>query len=365
MMQPEERGAMKSNKLRAFLCIYIVIAALLASFVYGVVMEANGDNVEHLHTSWLIWQGKMPYRDFFQHHNPLMWYIFAPLVAALINHYEIFAVFNIISVFGLLLTLYFQAKIMQLNGGKLGTSLSMVAVGISSFTLLSSCDYRPDTFMFIFFYMGLYFLLRYVLTPKIQLLVVSFFAFFIAFMLTQKVVLNFIVPAGAVLYWLYSGKIKKADLLAALLLPFFGLLLFCSYLYVNGALGVYFQANFVFNTYIPEIFEETRLVLPPYEYYDFYVFVPLGTLASILFLKKGTMIERVLSLMLIEELILRVFYFSGFLHYCALLLLLSMMLSFMLMGKYLRKPKVFQGLLVVYLMFSLFYNYQNTPIITE
>ena len=32
----------------------------------------NGDNVEHIHATWLVAQGKIPYKDFFQHHNPLM-----------------------------------------------------------------------------------------------------------------------------------------------------------------------------------------------------------------------------------------------------------------------------------------------------
>ena len=37
------------------------------------------DHAEHIHAAWLVWQGQVPYRDFFQHHNPLLWYLFAPV----------------------------------------------------------------------------------------------------------------------------------------------------------------------------------------------------------------------------------------------------------------------------------------------
>ena len=40
------------------------------------------DHAEHIHAAWLVWQGQVPYRDFFEHHNPLFWYVLAPFVAA-------------------------------------------------------------------------------------------------------------------------------------------------------------------------------------------------------------------------------------------------------------------------------------------
>lgn len=43
----------------------------------------NGDNVEHIHATWLVAYGEVPYRDFFQHHNPLLWYLFAPVIRLL------------------------------------------------------------------------------------------------------------------------------------------------------------------------------------------------------------------------------------------------------------------------------------------
>ena len=77
---------MKIKNIEKFLYVVLFLVISISLYLYGWVIKSNGDNVEHLHTSWLIWQGGIPYRDFFQHHNPLIWYIFSPLVASLINN---------------------------------------------------------------------------------------------------------------------------------------------------------------------------------------------------------------------------------------------------------------------------------------
>ena len=48
------------------------------------------DEFEHLHASWLIFEGKLPYRDFLEHHNPLLWYISAPIVGLFYDNVFIF-----------------------------------------------------------------------------------------------------------------------------------------------------------------------------------------------------------------------------------------------------------------------------------
>ena len=58
----------------------LIAVAVLYAMMTAHVPTQNGDNIEHIHSSFLIAQGQVPYRDFFQHHNPLMWYLFAPLV---------------------------------------------------------------------------------------------------------------------------------------------------------------------------------------------------------------------------------------------------------------------------------------------
>ena len=69
------------------------------------------------------------------------------------------------------------------------------------------------------------------------------------------------------------------------------------------------------------------------EYFEFYLFVPIGFIASLYFLVKGADLEKFLSILYLEELVLRLFYFSVFLHYNFLLLLVSIALVVMFISK--------------------------------
>ena len=60
--------------------IYLFFCAGLLYWVVIYSGSGDGDTLEHVHSSWLVWSGKIPYKDFFQHHNPLLWYVGAPLV---------------------------------------------------------------------------------------------------------------------------------------------------------------------------------------------------------------------------------------------------------------------------------------------
>ena len=215
---------MQDKILTKFLWLYIICATVAACFVYGIIAKANGDNVEHLHSSWLIWQGYVPYRDFFQHHNPLTWYLAAPFVALLINQFMIFSIFNIFSILAVCLMVYFQCRIMLVNGGKKISALFLAACVVTSYSVLWALNFRPDTFMYLCLFAGILCLCRYVREKALWLLVMSFLCFFLAFMFTQKVLLNLIVPGSFVLYWLLKGNIGGKDFLQACILPVLSLI---------------------------------------------------------------------------------------------------------------------------------------------
>lgn len=352
---------MQTKILQKFLYAFLFIMALSGSYIYGIILKANGDNVEHLHTSWLIWQGYIPYKDFFQHHNPLTWYLSAPLVAGLIDNEHIFSIFNIIGVVALCFIAYVLAKTLVLNGNSRSSSLFLAAVIISSFSILWSTDYRPDTFMYLALFSGLYYLFTYLKDNRLWMLCVSFLCFFLSFMFTQKVLLNLIVPAIAVLYWLYNGSIKFKNFLYAALLPILLFVFFISYLYYYDALDIYWRSNYLFNMHIPDIFAEHRIIFPPKEYIEFYIFIPLGSIGSMYFIyKRNSYIEILLSLMFIEETILRLFYFSAFLHYSILWLILGIIITVIFLDKISKYRLGIAIAGILYLLFMLFYNYHTT-----
>lgn len=356
---------MKTRFLHSFLWTYMILMFFYSAYIYGFVVKANGDNVEHLHASWLIWMGQIPYKDFFQHHNPLTWYLSAPFVASLIDDFSIFTIFNIVGLATLYVIAFYQAKIFLLDQNNNTAALFLSAIFVSSFSLLWSTDYRPDTFMFATFFIGLYELFYYIKenAARAMPLILSFFFFFISFLFTQKVLMHLIIPGLAVIYWLCVQKIKIRHFIYACIAPLVMLIAFLGYFYYHDALEVYWLSNYPFNTYIPKIFEKQRIIFPPLEYIDFYIFLPVAAIATLYFLVKGTAVERIFCLMFILETMFRRFYFSAFLHYVVFWLMLSMMLTVMLLNKMHKFKKVnilFALMGIIYLLFMAWYNYHVT-----
>ena len=65
--------------------LFFLLAHLAAGLGYCLYIAwftttLGGDTLEHIHSSWLVYAEFVPYKDFFQHHNPLLWYLFAPFV---------------------------------------------------------------------------------------------------------------------------------------------------------------------------------------------------------------------------------------------------------------------------------------------
>ena len=92
-------------KLLASMCLVMMIYGFIFSGFQVV------DEFEHLHASWLVWHNKVPYRDFFEHHHPLLWYLSAPIVGAFYDDAIIFYVMRSIGILTSLLTLGYIYKI--------------------------------------------------------------------------------------------------------------------------------------------------------------------------------------------------------------------------------------------------------------
>lgn len=59
--------------------LFALHAVILAA--WAAIVRVDSDEVSHLHCAWLVSQGLVPYRDFWQDHSPLLWYLLAPVVA--------------------------------------------------------------------------------------------------------------------------------------------------------------------------------------------------------------------------------------------------------------------------------------------
>jgi hypothetical protein len=68
---------------RDLVLLFVVAVLVLAAFVPRgwllEVREFDRDELEHLHAAWCVSKGLVPYRDFFEHHTPGLYFLLAPL----------------------------------------------------------------------------------------------------------------------------------------------------------------------------------------------------------------------------------------------------------------------------------------------
>jgi hypothetical protein len=72
--------------------ILAALVALALGLRIGVVINRriDPDESQHLHVAWLLTQGQVPYRDFWEHHLPFFHYAMAPLTAWMPDRPEVY-----------------------------------------------------------------------------------------------------------------------------------------------------------------------------------------------------------------------------------------------------------------------------------
>ncbi len=309
---------------KLFFVLQILLGVLASFWVLFNHQPKTGDDVEHLHSAWLVYQGQIPYIDFFQHHNPLMWYLFAPLVGFFAYKIVIFDIVRIISTLVMFLTLYVAGKIVSrfICHAKYAGLLTIASV-FPSYVIFSGQDFRPDNYMVCAFLIGLYFLFSYLENKKLRDLNISFIWMFITFMFLQKSVFFLVVVGICVVYLLYTKQILFKDFLIALIIPLIGVVAFILWLAYHNMIERYWVCNFIFNLHIPDVYNKLCEKTAP----EFYGLTLIAFAGFIYYIIQGTTISRILCILWLNEVLQRFFYFSLDRHYYYLLAILNAMLA--------------------------------------
>ncbi|MBR5154357.1 MAG: glycosyltransferase family 39 protein [Alphaproteobacteria bacterium] len=307
-----------------FFLLQIFLGVFLSFWLLFEHQPKTGDDVEHLHSAWLVLQGKIPYIDFFQHHNPLLWYIFAPLMKVFAYDLAVFDMVRIISTIFMLLTIFVSSLIAKrFMTGSWGASLLGVVAVFPSYVIYSGNDFRPDNYMIFSFVVGLYYFFCYLDEKKVNSLVKSFAFFIISFFFMQKIVFTLCVVGGVCIYLLVKKEIKLNDFLKAIIIPLICLIIFASWLLYHDMLERYWLSNYIFNLYIPDVYsglvETTKS--------EFYVVSAIAFLGCVYYLILGNTIQRIVCLLWVAEALQRFFYFSLDRHYYYQLQIQNIMLA--------------------------------------
>lgn len=321
---------------------YLLLAHLALGLAYCLYVvwftdTLGGDTLEHIHCSWLVYANFVPYKDFFQHHNPLLWYMFAPFVglhaAGLDDDIITAGVLTAAILVSFLNYLYLYLITSRFLTDKLGGIIA-ASVAFTPYVVLSVIHFRPDNFMMTAFFAGLYYYFCYLKEQKLWQLSLSFLLFWCSFMFLQKIVFTLLLLGCVTLVLLYLKKIILKDFLYALMLPIALSLFFIAYLSYHDILWVWYQSNFIFNLHIPELFSERRIgmIWPELQ------LLLAGGVFSLIFCTKGSNIYfKILSAIFVIEALQRLLYFSAFAYYFYLLIYTASILSAVFLSQYIVK----------------------------
>lgn len=135
-----------SPKFRIFYGIVLVLIGL-SLLIRGYLlanMWLGTDETQHLHATWAVTQGQLPYRDFWENHTPLLYYCLSPLMLLLDEGVEIIFIARgimFLLTLGILYTTYKIAKTCY------GTQVAILSVLLLTYMVIftvTTIKTRPD-----------------------------------------------------------------------------------------------------------------------------------------------------------------------------------------------------------------------------
>jgi hypothetical protein len=131
--------------VRLLIAVTITAAAVRLLAILGL-HPLNWDEIEFFRATDWVRQGLLPYRDFWEHHTPLQWYLFAPFSAMTSSPGAVAIVWMRIAQIPLwVATFWFANVLMKRSGiGALGRWTAIALGCCSSLLMLAAVEYRVD-----------------------------------------------------------------------------------------------------------------------------------------------------------------------------------------------------------------------------
>ena len=188
--------------------LYGIIAAHLLLGIYALINSYTliYDEFEHLRAAYLVSLGYVPYRDFFEHHHALLWYILAPLMS-FIPHVSSTALIigrSISYIISIGTGYYIYLIIKRISGNKTTALICICLCFSGALTWSAMFNVKPDIYMRFCFYSGLYYLLCYFYEQKFRFLQISFLIFTFGFLFLQNIAMLGIILVIPILHFLIT-----------------------------------------------------------------------------------------------------------------------------------------------------------------
>lgn len=192
--------------------LVLLLATSLGFLLYNVFFKSfDADEFEHIQATWQVFNGMIPYKDFFEHHPPLHYYFFSPFLLFFPSIEESFEVashsLNFFRVLSLICALMISVPIWKHFKTSPVVALMIICLLFSSPVFLEkSIEFRPDVPGLFLLVWGLYFF-----TGKKHFWAGFFFG--LAQLFTQKYLLLF---PGILILQLYELRHRNTSITSLL-----------------------------------------------------------------------------------------------------------------------------------------------------
>jgi hypothetical protein len=132
-----------SGSARAVL--WCLIAAACALQAYELQNRGiDPDELEHVHAAFCVWSGEVPYRDFFEHHAPALYYLVLPLFKLFGAQISILWASRALMYGCSLATLWLSGRLARRWAGDRAALLAMALLAWTTVVHAKGVELRPD-----------------------------------------------------------------------------------------------------------------------------------------------------------------------------------------------------------------------------
>lgn len=301
--------------LRKIRLAYIFELVLLAGgilfllYCFAFYRGVTWDEREHTYASFMFFRGFLPYKDFFEHHHPLLWFLSYPIFLFFHNSGYIWYALRLFMFLILVVDCFFIGKICRFfSSDRLFPFVAVLFFLCSECVLHSGSEFRPDNLMLMFGLAGIYYWFCFVKHEQQMALNLSFLMFLLSFLSLQKAVILFLPVAGVSLFLLCRGRISWSSVVKASVLPTFFMVCFVGFWYYEGALKDYFELNWLLN--FMQRFDFSFAI-----YNTFYCWFGVVGAAGILFFCQDFLLKVLAVLCLATFFLLQIVFYTPWIQY--------------------------------------------------
>lgn len=251
------------------------------------------DELEHIHSTYLISLGQIPYRDFFEHHHPALWFLFSPIFSITKDTSFLLYFFRGAGISLGMLNLYLVFRISRFFFQSGYWRVLTVLITAFSFIFLNNgFEYRPDNLMYIFILISFELILRQKkfwtefsgIWLGLAIVVLQKAIVFLPIFLLVIFILKLNELKKPYLQWENFKKFKFIALISWAIVP--NIVHFLFYVF-NSSFTEYWFFNWTLNSVFDDRFSILRTITEiPWYYHGFFIVLVLVQIKQLLTLSK-------------------------------------------------------------------------------